>query len=270
MLSFQSLLGLSPNTSSHVSHHCTLDLPDWREGTRVSPSRLPVFLQPCFGSPKPLHAVIASGLGTPHGSRKQQSHFTSWYTVAHSGIDDACFTPRRARIFHIPCWFERFCLFCYGPKLVGVAPVSERPRWPFCNCPSLWLMRTLHPVLLSCLGVCYDWCCVVPSTHFLHRSRCFGMCVLSHSLFNCFVFAHMFGWCEFCVVFAPLSVRSLRLLPWRLVRAVLCGSEYSGEGVRRQVCVCVKSVRHLLVLEIAAHHGSCLPCAMSQKVGKFG
>ena len=100
MLSFQSLLGLSQNTSSHVSHHCTLDLLDWREGTRVSPSRLPVFLQPCPGTPEPLLAVIASGLGTPHGSRKQQSHFTSWYTVAHSGVDDACFTPRRARIFH--------------------------------------------------------------------------------------------------------------------------------------------------------------------------
>ena len=92
---------LGPNTSSHVSHHCTLDLLDWREGTRVSPSRLPVFLQPCPGSPEPLLAVIASGLGTPHGSRKQQSHFTSWYTVAHCGVDDACFTSRRVRIFHI-------------------------------------------------------------------------------------------------------------------------------------------------------------------------
>ena len=92
---------LEPNTSSHVRHHYTLDLPDWREGTRVSPSRLPVFLQLCPGSPEPLLAVIASGLGTPHGSRKQQSHFTSWYTVVHSGVDDACFTPRRARIFHI-------------------------------------------------------------------------------------------------------------------------------------------------------------------------
>ena len=100
----------------------------------------------------------------------------------------------------VPCWFERFCLFCCGPKLVGVAPVSERPRWPFCNGPCLWLMRTLHSVLLSCLGVCYDWCCVVPSTLFLQRSRCLGTCVSSHSLFNCFVFANMFGWCELCVV----------------------------------------------------------------------
>ena len=97
---FSESARLEPNTSSHVRHHYTLDLPDWREGTRISPSRLPVFLQLCPGSPEPLLAVIASGLGTPHGSRKQQSHFTSWYTVVHSGVDDACFTPRRARIFH--------------------------------------------------------------------------------------------------------------------------------------------------------------------------
>ena len=86
---FSEFARLEPNTSSHVSHHCTLDLLDGREGTRVSPSRLPVFLQPCPSSPEPLLAVIASGLGTPHGSRKQQSHSASWYTVAHSGVDDA-------------------------------------------------------------------------------------------------------------------------------------------------------------------------------------
>ena len=97
---FSEVARLEPNTSCHVSHHCTLDLLEWREGTRVSPSRLPVFLQPCPSSPEPLLAVIASGLITPHGSRKQQSHFTSWYTVAHSGVDDACCTLRRARIFH--------------------------------------------------------------------------------------------------------------------------------------------------------------------------
>ena len=106
-------------------------------------------------------------------------------------------------------------------------------------------------------GCMFEWCCVVPPTHFLHRSRCLGVCVSTHSLFFCFVFAHMFGWCELCVDFAPLSVRSLRLLPWRLFRAVLCGSEDSGKGVRRQVCVCVTSVRLLLVMEIAVHHGSC-------------
>ena len=90
---------LEPNTSSdvsHVSHHCTLDLLDWTEGTRVSPSRLPVVLHPCPSSPPTLLAVIASGLGTPRDSRKQRSHFTPWYTDAHSGDDDACFTPRRA------------------------------------------------------------------------------------------------------------------------------------------------------------------------------
>ena len=96
---------LEPNTSrhvSHVSHHCTLDLPDWTEGTRVSPSRLPVVLHPCPSSSPTLLAVIASGLGTPRDSRKQRSHFTSWYTIAHSGDDDACFTPRRAYLPHLP------------------------------------------------------------------------------------------------------------------------------------------------------------------------
>ena len=34
-------------------------------------------------------------------------------------------------------------------------------------------------------------------------------------------------------------------------------AENLGKGVRRQVCVCVKSVRPLLVLDIAVQHGSC-------------
>ena len=133
---FSEFARLEPNTSSHVSHHCTLDLPDWREGTRVSPSRLPVFLQPCPGSPEPLLAVIASGLGTPHGSRKQQSHFTSWYTVAHSGVDDACFTPRRARIFHKAELMIRF---------FGMGPTLPRDRHEGGNFASqmvvIWFMR---------------------------------------------------------------------------------------------------------------------------------
>ena len=119
---FSESARLEPNTSSHVRHHYTLDLPDWREGTRVSPSRLPVFLQLCPGSPEPLLAVIASGLGTPHDSRKQQSHFTSWYTVVHSGVDDACFTPRRARIFH-----KGATMFCFRVVLL---------RTKLCSCAS--------------------------------------------------------------------------------------------------------------------------------------
>ena len=80
-------------------HALRLKATNCRGGTRVSLSRLPAVLQVAPVAP-PLLAVIASGLGTPHGSRKQRSHFTSWYAVAHSGVDDACFTPRRARIFH--------------------------------------------------------------------------------------------------------------------------------------------------------------------------
>ena len=86
----------SQNTASHVSQRCTVGLLNWKERSRVSPSHLPVVFHPCPGSFPPLLAVIASGLGSPHGSRKQRSHFTSWYTFAHSGDDDACFTPRRA------------------------------------------------------------------------------------------------------------------------------------------------------------------------------
>ena len=90
---------LEPNTGSHVSHHCTLDLLDWREKTRVSSSRLPVFLL-APSSPEPLRVVIASGLGTPHGSRKQQSHFTSWYTVALCGRRRVCYAPPGAYLPH--------------------------------------------------------------------------------------------------------------------------------------------------------------------------
>ena len=98
---FSESAHLEPNTSSHASHHCTLDPLGWREGKRVSPSSLPVVLHPCPSSSPPLLAVIANGLGTPHGSRKQRSHFTSWYTIAHRGDDDACFTLRRAS--YLPC-----------------------------------------------------------------------------------------------------------------------------------------------------------------------
>ena len=106
----------SQNTASHVSQGCTIDRLNWKERSRVSPSHLPVVFHPCPGSFPPLLAVIASGLGSPHGSRKQRSHFTSWYTFAHSGDDDACFTPRRAS--YLPqessvsvtsCSFPRVC-----------------------------------------------------------------------------------------------------------------------------------------------------------------
>ena len=56
---FSESAHLEPNTSSHVSHHCTLDVLDWREGTRISPSRLPVVLHPCPSNPPPLLAGIS-------------------------------------------------------------------------------------------------------------------------------------------------------------------------------------------------------------------
>ena len=76
------------------------------------------------------------------------------------------------------------------------------------------------------------------------------MIVSIHSLCICVAIAHAIGWYVLCVDFAPLSVRTLRLVPWRLIHAVLRGTEDSGKGVRRQVCVCVKSVRHLQVTGI--------------------
>ena len=135
----------------------------------------------------------------------------------------------------VPCWFERLCLFCCGPKHVGVVPVSERPRWPFCNCPCLWLMRTLHSVLLPCLGVCYDWCCVVSPTHFLHRSRLLRFC------------PHVWlvrALCRFCSAVCAI------------VTAAAVATHQRSPAWHRRL---------LITGKIAIHHGSCLPGAMSQK-----
>ena len=153
---FSESARLEPNTSSHVRHHYTLDLPDWREGTRVSPSRLPVFLQLCPGSPEPLLAVIASGLGTPHGSRKQQSHFTSWYTVVHSGVDDVCFTPRRARIFHtspppnaLACRRHFHHVSAAHISSQRTSPYSPRSSLPSSNSSSL-AFHSAYPLSQAC------------------------------------------------------------------------------------------------------------------------
>ena len=74
-------------------------------------------------------------------------------------------------LFEVPCWFVRFCLFCCDPKLVGVAPVAVLQLSLF------WLMRAVRSVLLPCLGVCHDWCCIVSFKHFLHRWRFLDTCV---------------------------------------------------------------------------------------------
>ena len=62
-------------------HALRLKATNCRGGTKVSLSRLPAVLQVAPVAP-PLLAVIASGLGTPHGSRKQRSHSTPLYTVS--------------------------------------------------------------------------------------------------------------------------------------------------------------------------------------------
>ena len=163
-----------------------------------------------------------------------------------------------------------FCLFCCGPIHVSVVPVSERPLWPFCNCPCLWLcglcIRFFSPVwVYVTIGAV-----TFPPTLFLHPSCCLGMFVSSHSLFNCFVFAHMFGWCELCVVFAPLSCAIVTAATVATHRAVLCGTEDSGK--RSQA----SSLRLRQICAAPAGHGNrdtsrFLPLGtMSQKVGKFG
>ena len=71
---FSESAHLEPNTSSHVSHHCTLGQLDWTEGTRVSPSRLPVVLHPCPSSPP----------AATFGHRQWIGHFHA--THASSGL----------------------------------------------------------------------------------------------------------------------------------------------------------------------------------------
>ena len=91
------------------------------------------------------------------------------------------------------------------------------------------------------------------------------MIVSIHSLCICVAIAHAIGWYVLCVDFAPLSVRTLRLVPWRLIHAVLRApkTQEKASGVKfasaSNLCGTCRS------LEFALHHGSCLPGAMSQK-----
>ena len=75
------LLEPKQQTIALSMHALRLKATNCRGGTRVSLSRLPAVLQVAPVAP-PLLAVIASGLGTPHGSRKQRSHSTPLYTVS--------------------------------------------------------------------------------------------------------------------------------------------------------------------------------------------
>ena len=170
----------------------------------------------------------------------------------------------------VPCWLGRFCLFCCGPKLVGVAPVSERKRWPFCNCPCLWLVRTLHSVLLSCLGVCYDWCCVVPSTHFLHLSRCLDVCIEPFSVQLLRFCPHVWLVRALCVVFgstvcAIVTAATVASRPRSPVWLRRLRRRSQASSLRlRQICA---------ALACLGNRGTSrfLPlCAMSQKVWKIG
>ena len=58
------------------------------------------------------------------------------------------------------------CLFWCDPKHGWVDPVSVRALWPCCNCPSVWLVRALHALLLPCLSERNGWCCDDSPTQF--------------------------------------------------------------------------------------------------------
>ena len=90
----------SQNTVSHVSQGCTLDLLNWRERSRVSPSHLPVVFHPCPAASRrylrsspvdwALHTARASsGLTSLRGTR---SHIVETTTRV--------LRPAGRRIFH--------------------------------------------------------------------------------------------------------------------------------------------------------------------------
>ena len=110
-------------------------------------------------------------------------------------------------------------------------------------------LRALHSVLLPCLGVCHDWCCIVSFQHFL-------MCLAPFSVQLLRFCSHVWLVRALCRNLHRCLCDRYGCYRGRRIRAVLCGSEDSSQGVRRQVCVCVYSVRPLLVMVIAMHHVS--------------
>ena len=91
---FSESAHLEPKTSSHASHHCTLDPLGLREGTRVSPSRLPVVLHPCSSSTPAATCGHRQWIG--HSTRLTQAA-VSLHFVVHSRTQ-----WRRRRVFYAP------------------------------------------------------------------------------------------------------------------------------------------------------------------------